>query len=131
MADAARQIEETNQDDKADSRVQPRAEVHVDIDIFSEHNFWAGFSMNVSEGGVFVATHANVPVGTMLIVHLNLPGEADPLVTLAEVRWSRAYTGQADVPPGLGLQFVALDAATAQKVRAFVEKVREPLFYDD
>ncbi|CAN5775028.1 hypothetical protein BH11MYX4_BH11MYX4_29460 [soil metagenome] len=114
-----------------DTRVEPRAAVYASVDLFSENNFWSGLTMNMSDGGVFVATHNVVPVGTVLVLNLLLPFEKEPVITLAQVRWSRAYTGQADVPPGLGLQFVDTDPRSLAKIRKFVATMREPLFYDD
>lgn len=135
MGDAARKLSyeaHEGDEERLDTRLVPRTSVHVEVDLFSDHNFWSGLTMNVSEGGVFVATHAEVKTGTMLILHLELPGCDEPIVTLAEVRWTRAYNEEhSDVPPGLGLQFVALDAQAHAKIKRFVETVREPLFYDD
>ena len=116
---------------RTEAREQPRTEVYASVDLSSEHNFWSGLSMNMSEGGLFVATHHAVPAGTRLLLHMMLPFESEPIVTLVEVRWTRGYSGQDDVPPGLGLQFVDTDAASLAKIRRFVATVREPLFYDD
>ena len=134
MGDAARKLEldaREEHEERLDTRHVPRTSVHVEVDMFSEHNFWSGLTMNVSEGGVFVATHAVAKVGTTLILHLELPNCDEPIVTLAEVRWTRPYNVDSDVPPGLGLQFVALDAISHAKIKRFVDTVREPLFFDD
>ena len=120
MGDAARKLELEaleGTEERLDTRIVPRASVHVSVDMFSEHNFWSGLTMNVSEGGVFVATHAEAKPGTMLILNLDLPGCDEPIVTLAEVRWTRAFNKDSDVPPGLGLQFVALDAVSFAKIK--------------
>lgn len=131
MGDAARYFRDEDQDEeRLDGRIVPRTNVYVNIDIYSDHNFWTGMTTNLSEGGVFVATHEIVPTGTLLVVHMKLPGEAEPVLTLAEVRWTRAYTGDPDVPPGLGLAFVALDDPSMTKVRRFVDRVREPIFFE-
>lgn len=116
---------------RTDAREQPRTEVYASVDLSSENNFWSGLSMNMSEGGLFVATHHPVPAGTRLLLHMRLPFESEPIVTVVEVRWTRGYSGQDDVPPGLGLQFVDTDAASLTKIRKFVATVREPLFFDD
>jgi Tfp pilus assembly protein PilZ len=116
MGEAALKVD---QEFQTDTREAPRAAVYASVDLFSEHNFWSGLTMNMSEGGLFVATHHSVPVGN------------DPIVTLVEVRWTRSYSGQEDVPPGLGLQFIDTDAAALAKIRQFVSTIREPLFYED
>jgi uncharacterized protein (TIGR02266 family) len=101
------------------------------VDLSSEHNFWSGLTMNMSDGGLFVATHNIVPVGTELVLNMVLPFEGEPIVLLSKVRWTRPYSAQDDVPPGLGLQFVEPDASALAKVKRFVATVREPLFFDD
>jgi len=128
MGDAARKLEERI---ATDARATARASAYVCIDVFSDHNFWTGLSMNISEGGVFVATHHEVPVGTTIVIHMTLPFEDEPLVTLGEVRWSRVFSNESDAPPGLGVQFIGLDATALAKIRRFVATVREPLFFDD
>lgn len=128
MGEAARKVD---QEFQTDTRESPRADVYASVDLFSEHNFWSGLTMNMSEGGLFVATHNVVPVGTRLVLHMVLPFENEPIVTLVDVRWTRSYTDQEDVPPGLGLQFIDTDPAALAKIRNFVSTVREPLFYDD
>lgn len=116
---------------RAESRGAPRTAVYANVDLHSEHDFWSGLSMNMSEGGLFVATHNFVPVGTLLVINIQLPREREPLVMLVEVRWTRRYSGQEDVPPGLGLQFIERNEASLAKMRRFVATLREPLFFED
>src|SRR5690242_18025634 len=47
-------------------RTYERFPIEVSVDLVSEHNFFAGLSLNVSEGGLFVATHLVRPVGSRL-----------------------------------------------------------------
>lgn len=127
MGEAAKRIDE---EERLDDRTVPRTSVHVAIDIYSEHNFWSGLTMNVSEGGVFVATQKMMKPGTVLIVDMDLPGEDEPIIALAEVRWTRSWNADPDIPPGLGLKFVAMCDESLAKVRRFVERVRQPIFFD-
>ena len=129
MGDAARKLEPVHVEE---TRREPRAQVCATVNLSSEHNFWAGLTMNMSEGGLFVATHQAVPVGTTLLLRMTLPFESEEIVTVVEVRWTRAYnSAHDDVPPGLGLQFVDTDAGALAKIRKFVSTIREPLFFDD
>ena len=108
-------------------RRTPRANAYLCIDLCSEHNFWTGLTMNLSEGGVFVATHVLLPTGSLVGLHLELPPTTSQrIMTLGEVKWSRAYTGNDDVPPGLGIQFVGLDEPSLLAIRRFVTTIREP-----
>lgn len=111
-------------------RKTPRANAYLCIDLCSEHNFWTGLTMNLSEGGVFVATHVILPVGTLVGLHLELPRQSKRMMVLGEVRWTRAFTGNEDVPPGLGIQFIGLDLDSLAAIRVFVMTTRAPLLFE-
>lgn len=113
-----------------DERRHDRKNVYGSIDIFSEHNFWTGLTMNMSEGGVFVATHKLLAVGAMVVVNLSLPG-GETITTLGQVRWTREYSETNDASPGLGIQFMNLDARMLAAIRRFVANVREPILFED
>jgi uncharacterized protein (TIGR02266 family) len=100
-------------------RRHPRATAYLCIDLCSQDAMWTGLTMNISEGGVFVATHEILPVGSMVALHLELP-RSKRIMCLGDVRWSRDYTGDDDVPPGLGIGFVGLDLDSAAAIRDFV-----------
>lgn len=115
-----------------EARATIRHSVHVEVDLFSEHNFWSGLTMNMSEGGLFVATHHTLPLGVRVMLNMTLPtDDLEPIVAIAEVRWTRAYSEQDDIPPGLGLQFVDLDPRSLSRIRRFVTTLRTPLLFDD
>lgn len=120
-----------DQELRSNERSKPRAAVYASVNLASEHQFWSGLTMNMSEGGLFVATHHVVPVGATLELNMKLPWEREPIVTLVEVRWVREYSGQDDVPPGLGLKFINTDEKSLAKIRRFVATIREPLFFDE
>ena len=41
----------------------PRASLATELSLYSGSNFYAGFTEDISEGGVFVASYAMLPVG--------------------------------------------------------------------
>lgn len=124
---------DTNPDTAAsprdERRTTPRADVHLRIDAHGEHEFWTGLTMNIAEGGVFVATHETLPPGTIVTLHVALPRIGE-ILTLGEVHWRRRYTGDDDVPPGLGIKFVRLDLEAAAAVHEFITTVRAPLLFE-
>jgi hypothetical protein len=61
---------------RKDERRAPRVVAYLCIDLCSEHNFWTGLTMNISEGGVFVATHVMLDPGSLVGLHLELPNHA-------------------------------------------------------
>lgn len=105
------------------------AEMEIEIDQSSEHNFWSGLVPDMSEGGVFVATHRDLPVGTIVRVEVSLPSEKEPVVAEGEVDWTRAYNDGSEVPPGVGVRFVQLTDDARAKILRFIENVRDPIFF--
>jgi uncharacterized protein (TIGR02266 family) len=113
-----------------DARKHTRLPFEVSVSVASEHNFFAGLSLNISEGGIFVATHQEYPVGTRLEISLALPGDEDPTTILTVVRWVRTHRAEDGGQPGLGLSFVDVPPEEFAKIQRFVKK-RDPLYYDD
>jgi uncharacterized protein (TIGR02266 family) len=114
------------EDRRGHRRVQLEAAVHLE----SASNFYTGFTRDVSEGGVFVATEAVLPLGTAVDVRFSLPDGGAPIAVRAEVRWQRVLGAGADAPAGLGLRFVTLPPADQKRIEAFVAQ-RDSMFYDD
>ena len=112
-------------------RRNERIQLEVEVSLESDHNFYSGFSTNISEGGIFVATHVLCPVGTQMEITFSLPGQAEPIAAVAEVRWQREYNELSNTPPGLGLRFVAVGDADLQRIQAFTNTSREPLFHEE
>lgn len=112
-----------------EGRIFQRTDVQIEISLGSDHNFYMGFTENISEGGLFVATHSLREVGSEMSIELTLPGIEEPIVARGIVRWLRLYNEGSDSPPGMGLQFVDLTPHAAALIREFVAN-RSPLFYD-
>lgn len=112
-----------------DNRVKIRVDVEFEVTLTGPHTFFTGFTMDISEGGVFVATHQISPIGTEFMLCLIL-GE-EKLEIASKVVWIRgvdssSISGQ---EPGMGLKFIDLDERSLSVITAFIKK-REPLFYD-
>lgn len=108
-------------------RQLPRIRIDAKIDLHSESNFFAGFSENISDGGVFVATDQQVPIGTEVDLAFTLPDGVE-IRGRGAVRWVR--DASPDAAPGLGVQFVNLSGAAHDAVQNFV-RLRSPLFLPD
>jgi hypothetical protein len=97
------------------SRRQVRVPYVIEVTLSSEHNFWTGFTENLSEGGVFLATPREVPLGTQVL----------------EVRWVRAANAvEQGSPPGLGVRFVNLDPELELEIGMFTRTDRDATFFD-
>jgi uncharacterized protein (TIGR02266 family) len=107
-----------------------RVRMQATVDLRSDSNFFTGFSTNISEGGIFVATIQTVPRGTQVELEVTLPGD-QPLKVSGVVRWTREANDKTpELMPGLGVQFINLAPHVAAAISDFVAR-REPLFFPD
>ncbi|HOH00703.1 MAG TPA: PilZ domain-containing protein [Polyangiaceae bacterium] len=98
----------------------------VQLREFSEANLYAG--LNADEVlGVFVPTYRPWAVGTLVPVALDIPGRDDPLVVHSVVRWTRQ--GNSDTYPGVGLEFLHLDAKAKKRLSRFI-LTRTPMLFE-
>lgn len=109
-------------------RQSPRVRMQAQVDFESDDNFFNGFSANISDGGVFVATVNLLPLGTQVDVGFTLP-TGERVECKSVVRWVRDVDDkQPEIFPGMGLQFVDLDQRSAKAIETFIQQ-REPMFY--
>ena len=118
--------------EKSDRPHAPRAkrvEVTLVVGIESESNFYAGFTENVSECGVFVSTYAPLAIGSTVALRILLP-EGELVQALGTVRWVRPLSERNDGLPGMGIRFDQVSAKDTARIQAFTE-ARAPMFFDD
>lgn len=111
-------------------RAHQRLPLKASVTWNSETNFYTGFTDDISEGGIFVATYSVASRGAQIMLEFTLPDDKERICVLAEVRWLREYNPASDVNPGMGLEFVNLSDEDKQRIQAFI-KNRETLFYDE
>ncbi len=99
----------------------------LDVSLYSDTNFYAGFTENLSVGGVFIATHDLLSVGETIDVTITLPNE-NKVIAHGVVRWLREFNEASDTSPGMGIQFLQLEGEDL--IEDFLS-ARAPLFYDD
>jgi uncharacterized protein (TIGR02266 family) len=104
-----------------------RVYIEVEIGLTTESHIYTGLSLDVSTGGVFVATYEAAPPGTAIMLYFVLP---DGHVVNAEgvVRWTRAQSG--DAPPGMGVAFVRISEESLGHIASFCAS-RPPLYFDE
>jgi len=111
-------------------RAAPRVFLDAEVSFESESNFYTGFTSDLSDGGIFIATYNLRPVGTVIELSFGLPN-GHVINAKGIVRWVRDPKDETlDAPPGVGLQFQDLKNEDRQAILDFV-KAREPLFYDE
>jgi uncharacterized protein (TIGR02266 family) len=109
-------------------RQSPRVKMQAAVDFTSDNNFFNGFSANISDGGLFVATVNLLPLGTEVDLAFTLPSGAR-VEAKGVVRWVREVNdAHPDVFPGLGVQFSALHPQAQEAIDQFLAQ-RDPLFF--
>jgi len=108
-------------------RDEERQSLEVDIGFASDTNFYSGFSGDISDGGLFVATYSVLPVETELLVSFVLPG-GQQVSAKGCVQWICEPNDDAESTPGMGVCFEDLNDPQLDAVRAFLDK-REPIFH--
>lgn len=114
----------------SDRRVYPRFPVEIEVTLHSDHNFFMGFTENLSEGGLFVATAMIKDVGTTISLSFTVPGGEAAIEAICLVQWVRPYHENLEAPAGMGVRFTDLDDKDATVIRSFLS-TRTPIFYDD
>ncbi len=109
----------------ADHRSFPRIALAVQIGLESDSHFFSGLSGDVSEGGVFVQTYRELPLGSEVEIDFDLP--TGRVSTHGTVRWHRSPSESA--PPGVGIAFQNLAGEARSLIHDFCE-ARAPLYYD-
>ena len=110
-------------------RSDKRIAIHIEVSLSGPHNFFRGFTEDMSKGGLFIATHQALPIGTEISVTLLLEGREFMLP--ARVVWIRESSSLVSqgIEPGMGLQFVRLSPEQVSAIDAFIKK-KEPIFFD-
>lgn len=122
---------EVARDEWTDRRSSPRVVLKTTVSFSSDSNFYTGFLDNISEGGIFIATHNEMPIGSHVSIEFTMPDQEEPISLVGEVRWLRTYDPNHDAaPPGLGLRFIDLTPEAKRRIETFVSR-RGTLFYDD
>jgi Tfp pilus assembly protein PilZ len=111
-----------------------RGDADVDVDLVSrsgwntEASFYAGLS-DSEPVGVFVPTYQPRPVGSLLMVSIDVPGCREPIVVPAIVRWHREASDWSDARPGIGVEFVSLSPKARELVRRYSQE-HPPLLHE-
>lgn len=98
----------------------PSAPVEIQVDY---ETVVSGHSLSLSRSGIFLWTADPLPVSRIITLRFHLPGIAEPFRVQGEVIWSNSKPGKTS-PQGMGVKFLDLPKEQAEKLGAFVAKVR-------
>jgi len=98
-----------------------RASVELAVEYRTAGGFLVSYSTDLSYGGVFLETPSPLEQGTQLTLRMHVPGLGAPLETVATVAWIRAKATPEGLPPGMGLEFAALEGEFGEAIDRLVE----------
>jgi uncharacterized protein (TIGR02266 family) len=80
---------------------------------------------NVSRGGMFIEAETDIALNDEITLEFQLPNFTDLLMSTGKVVWRRT-AGNA-LRPGIGLQFLKLDRASAKRIDDYVHEYGEAI----
>jgi type IV pilus assembly protein PilZ len=108
----------------SDRRIYERVDVEWSVDCATEQTFLYASITNISEMGIFVATHEPLEVGTRLTLRFALPGEESPFILLGQVQWVNPIRMLSDNPnPGMGIRFLNLSSESRERIISSVRTI--------
>ena len=76
----------------------------VQVEFRTASSFLVAYSINLSRGGLFLETDADVPTGALMTVDFEVPSAGTTSIN-GVVAWRRALDEGASGPPGIGIEF--------------------------
>jgi type IV pilus assembly protein PilZ len=108
----------------SERRSYERIDVEWSVDCETEQTFLYASITNISEMGIFVATHEPLEVGTRLTLRFAMPGEQAPFILSGQVAWVNPIKLLSDNPnPGMGVRFVDLSSENRERIIASVRTI--------
>jgi uncharacterized protein (TIGR02266 family) len=109
-------------------RASPRHPIPTLVDIeFENGTFRHEFSVNISEGGMYVDTERPLPIGTKAILRFAMPNLDWVFEIHAVISWAVTVTtnerldGKKD---GLGFQFTSMSDEDAEKIKTYFKNFK-------
>ena len=112
---------------RPERRTSERTPFIADLRFGEDVQLFTGLSLDISEGGLFVTTYTEMPVGTRLVLCFELP-DGTVVEARGEVRWTRAQ-GNDGERPGIGIAFTELPAAAHEQIVALCAR-QPPLYFE-
>jgi uncharacterized protein (TIGR02266 family) len=99
-----------------------------ELEFGDEAQFFAGITQDIQRGGLFLATHRVLPIGSRLDLEFELP-EGTSVRTSGVVAWVRETVGPNSERPGVGVAFTELPSAALPAIERFC-RIHPPLYME-
>lgn len=101
-------------------RRNARVPVRLEVEYSSLDAFLSDYAINMSRGGLFLASQRPAPVGTPVMLRFVLPDQTIPVEITGEVKWVNPE-GVGQLIPGMGIEFRDLDRDAERKLARYVK----------
>jgi uncharacterized protein (TIGR02266 family) len=86
-------------------------------------DFFKAYIANLGEGGIFIHTTKDLPVGSILDLEFSLPESDQVINTKGKVMWVRPQDMSTEkIPPGMGIQFIDMNPNDKQLLKQYVAR---------
>src|SRR5690606_10704280 len=85
-------------------REHPRMPYAVQVEFRTASSFLVAYSVNLSRGGLFLETEAEIPTGATMTLDFAVPGAGTSSLN-GVVAWRRGSAEAAEGPVGIGIEF--------------------------
>src|SRR5690554_5660243 len=114
-----------------DKREQERHDLRVKVAWMIDAEQFKGTSIDVSAGGLFVATDQIPAIGVECKLAFQLPTCDEPIRAIARVAWHRDEAGESsEEPRGFGVEFLSITPQAQDSVTQYIELSDALLFSD-
>lgn len=108
------------------TRVEPRysARLKVRFGTESDETIMTDYSVNLSTGGLFLATASLLPIDTELFIDFELPDRERPISCRARVAWINEpdQIVKHELPIGMGVQFREITLDDMDAIRDYISR---------
>lgn len=105
----------------------PPKKMDVEVAVYGENNFYAGFDNKIANGGLFISSLETLPAGHELDLEIDLEGSK--IKTRARVEFIRLDNfSNSECTAGAGLKLLSITPQHATEIERFFSR-RAPMFY--
>ena len=102
----------------------PRFQIQIPVDCSTRDMFLANHMMNISQGGLFMASDTPLPIHTEVALTFTLPDSDDAITVRGRVIWSYDIPkGTAHLVRGAGIKFVDMSAEDRQRLTECIDRL--------
>jgi uncharacterized protein (TIGR02266 family) len=104
-------------------RIGKRVSGKISISFKTASDFFKAYIANLGEGGLFIHTTKNLPVGSLLDLEFSLPDSDQTITTKGKVMWIRPQDMSTEkMPPGMGIQFIDMNPNDNELLKNYLAK---------